>query len=72
MGRAKGLTGRRQFDALQTAYEAFRHDGRLPATYEVVFGHAWMPAGNARRGAQDGATVSLDDVREQLRSRRRP
>jgi len=71
MGRAKGLTGRRQFAALQTAYEAFRQDGRLPATYEVVFGHAWTPAGNSRRGGQDGATVSLDDVRQQLRSRRR-
>jgi malonyl-CoA O-methyltransferase len=72
MGRAKGLTGRHQFAALQSAYETFRQDGRLPATYEVVFGHAWTPAGNARRGGQDGATVSLDDVRQQLRSRRRP
>jgi malonyl-CoA O-methyltransferase len=72
MGRAKGLTGRHQFAALQSAYETFRQDGRLPATYEVVFGHAWTPAGNARRGGQDGATVSLEDVRQQLRSRRRP
>ena len=48
-GRPKGLTGRRQFAAVQTAYEAFRQDGRLPATYEVVFGHAWMPAADARR-----------------------
>jgi malonyl-CoA O-methyltransferase len=48
-GRARGLTGRRQFAALQAAYEAFRQEGRLPATYEVVFGHAWTPVTAARR-----------------------
>jgi malonyl-CoA O-methyltransferase len=72
MGRAKGLTGRRQFAALQSAYEAFRQDGRLPATYEVVFGHAWAPAAAAQRGIQDGSTVSLDEFKAQLRSRLRP
>ena len=71
IGRARGLTGRRQFAGLQNAYEAFRQDGRLPATYEVVFGHAWMPATAGRRGSQD-ATVSLDDIKQQLRARRRP
>jgi malonyl-CoA O-methyltransferase len=25
------------------AYEAFRRDGVLPASYEVVYGHAWCP-----------------------------
>jgi malonyl-CoA O-methyltransferase len=24
-------------------YEAFRRDGRLPATFEVIYGHAWKP-----------------------------
>jgi malonyl-CoA O-methyltransferase len=71
IGRARGLTGRRQFAGLQNAYEAFRQDGRLPATYEVVFGHAWMPVAAAHRGSQD-ATVSLDDIKQQLRARRRP
>jgi malonyl-CoA O-methyltransferase len=71
MGRARGLTGRRQFAALQAAYEGFRQDGRLPATYEVVFGHAWTPGTAARRSNPDGSTVSLDDIKQQLRSRRR-
>jgi len=70
-GRARGLTGRRQFAALQAAYEAYRQDGRLPATYEVVFGHAWTPDTDVRRRAQDGASVSLDDIKQQLRARRR-
>jgi malonyl-CoA O-methyltransferase len=70
-GRARGLTGRRRFAAFQQAYEAFRRDGRLPATYEVVFGHAWTPAAAGRHSNPAGATVSLDDIKQQLRSRRR-
>ena len=71
MGRARGLTGRGQFAAFQQAYETFRRDGRLPATYEVVFGHAWSPGVAARHNGPSGATVSLDDIKQQLRSRRR-
>jgi malonyl-CoA O-methyltransferase len=28
---------------MRAAYEVHRHEGRLPATYEVVYGHAWAP-----------------------------
>lgn len=70
-GRARGLTGRRRFAAFQAAYETFRTDGRLPATYEVIFAHAWMPDTPVQRGGSDGSSVSLDDLRQQLRSRRR-
>ncbi len=69
-GRPRGLTGRRGFAALLAGYEAFRQEGRLPATYEVVFGHAWTPETGPRRGGTDGATVSLDEIKRQLRSRR--
>ncbi|HEY7378089.1 MAG TPA: malonyl-ACP O-methyltransferase BioC [Steroidobacteraceae bacterium] len=40
-GRAAGLTGRATFATVTQAYERFRVDGRLPATYEVVLGQAW-------------------------------
>ena len=40
-GRPAGLTGRARFAAVTNAYERFRVDGRLPATYEVVLGQAW-------------------------------
>ncbi|HEY5263992.1 MAG TPA: malonyl-ACP O-methyltransferase BioC [Steroidobacteraceae bacterium] len=70
VGRAKGLTGRGKFAAMQAAYEAFRQDDRLPATYEVVFGHAWAPSAAARRRGAEDATVSLDDIKRQLRDRR--
>ncbi|MGE5154289.1 MAG: malonyl-ACP O-methyltransferase BioC [Bdellovibrio bacteriovorus] len=41
--RPRGLTGPRRLAALEAAYEAHRRDGRLTASYEVVYGHAWTP-----------------------------
>ena len=69
-GRLKGLTGPRKFAAMQAAYEMHRHDGRLPATYEVVFGQAWAPAAAARRPGTAGSSISLEDVKRQLPTRR--
>ncbi|MCZ6537791.1 MAG: malonyl-ACP O-methyltransferase BioC [Gammaproteobacteria bacterium] len=37
--------------ALEDAYERFRHQGKLPATYEVVYGHAWGPIEKRARPA---------------------
>lgn len=42
-GRSRALTGRQRWLCLEAAYEAFRQDRRLPATYEVTFAHAWKP-----------------------------
>jgi len=42
-GRPAGLSGRRMLAAVRDGYERFRRDGRLPATFEVVYGHAWKP-----------------------------
>lgn len=67
LDRARGLTGPRKFAAMQAAYEKFREDGRLPATYEVVFAHAWVP--RMSRSPQ-GAAVSLEEIKRQLRARR--
>ncbi|MEY3243991.1 MAG: hypothetical protein RJB20_231, partial [Pseudomonadota bacterium] len=40
-GRARGLLGRGFLAKLAAGYEAYRVAGKLPATYEVVYGHAW-------------------------------
>ncbi|NOT14969.1 MAG: malonyl-ACP O-methyltransferase BioC [Methylotenera sp.] len=40
-GRARGLLGRGFFEKLCASYEQFRQHGKLPATFEVVYGHAW-------------------------------
>lgn len=39
--RRHGLTGKDRFNKMAQAYERFRHEGLLPASYEVVYGHAW-------------------------------
>jgi len=43
-GRRKTLTGKQRIKAFENAYEQFKQsDGLYPATYEVIYGHAWMP-----------------------------
>lgn len=54
--RSRGLTGKARFDRFLSAYAAMAQDGRVPATCEVVYGHAWAPV--ARR-SQDGTTVRV-------------
>ncbi len=41
--RRKGLTGKNEMKNMIAAYENFRVEGRLPASYEIVYGHAWTP-----------------------------
>lgn len=44
IGRPRGLTSPRHLAAVAAAYaERFGHEGRLPQTWEVVYGHAWVP-----------------------------
>jgi len=53
-GRPQGLGGRERWKRVEAAYEKHRRDGALPATYEVVYGHAWK----ARpRAAADGRPI---------------
>lgn len=43
-GRTHGLRGKGFLNSLKARYETFRHAGKLPASYEVVYAHAWKPA----------------------------
>lgn len=50
-GRSRGLGGRGRWARARQRYEGFRRaDGRLPATFETVYGHAWKPAAAPARG----------------------
>ena len=42
-GRPAGLFGKAAFQTVAQRYETYRRDGKLPATFEVVYGHAWQP-----------------------------
>jgi malonyl-CoA O-methyltransferase len=57
LGRPGGLTGRRRMLQLADAYERYRMDGVLPASYEVVYGHAWSPLNKQASGS--GSEVPL-------------
>jgi malonyl-CoA O-methyltransferase len=52
--RRRGLFGKSAWARLEQAYESQRLEGRLPATFEVVYGHAW--AGDKTR-REDGRQV---------------
>ncbi len=56
IGRNTGLTGRRRWLAMEAAYERWRAaEGLLPATYEVVYGHAWGTQSARQRVDRSGA-----------------
>ena len=54
--RKRGLTGKHALEKVRQAYEKFRKEGVLPATYEVVFGHAWKGV-QAQKMAEDGSVA---------------
>jgi malonyl-CoA O-methyltransferase len=62
-GRPRGLTGRAALERMAAGYEGFRQEGRLPATYEVVFGQAWAPLSpSPARGAPGEVTVPIGRI----------
>lgn len=63
-GRARGLTGRGRWRSVRETYEGFRAHGLLPATYEVIYGHAWAPQQPPQRPDASGAVrVPLTSIR---------
>jgi malonyl-CoA O-methyltransferase len=56
--RRRGLMGRDAWRAACARYEDLRKDGRLPATFEVVYGHAWKA--QPRKTADGSAIVRFD------------
>ena len=41
--RPSTLSGKQWLAAVERNYENFRREGKLPATFEVIYGHAWRP-----------------------------
>lgn len=68
--RRKTLTGKKRLLKMQSEYEKRRRDGRLPATYEVIYGHAWAPRTAAKKTAGEGVfTVPLESLKRSLEKR---
>lgn len=62
--RRRGLMGRSAWNAVRTGYERHRSEGRLPATFEVVYGHAWKTQAKKPR---DGSAIVRFDPKQRLR-----
>jgi malonyl-CoA O-methyltransferase len=67
--RPRGLTGRERLRRVAQGYEPFRRDGRLPASYEVIYAHAWAPEPGQPRRTRSGEIASFP--LERLRGSRR-
>src|SRR3546814_12797101 len=63
-GRRHTLTGKSRFAAAAAAYEHERRDGRLPATWEVIYAHAWAPQPGApiREGGFDVTSIPVATI----------
>ena len=54
-GRSRTLTGKGRLRRMSERYETHRRDGRLPATYEVIYAAAWATRDGLKRvHASDG------------------
>ncbi len=59
-GRATGMMGKAAWQGVIANYETLRRKGKLPATFEVVYGHAWKPAPKV---SPDGRTIIKTDFK---------
>lgn len=68
--RNQGLMGKTKFHAMLEAYEGLRKEGKIPATYEVVHGHAWAAQEvmkGPNRNKSGHIEISLDDFAKQTK-----
>ncbi len=59
--RAHGLTGKQAWRNARSSYESLRKDGKLPATFEVIYGHAWKVA--PKKTGDGRAIVNLEKLK---------
>lgn len=51
--RNKGMQGKKAFQSMLQHYEQYRQNGKLPATYEVIYGNAWCANVKDKNPAMD-------------------
>lgn len=60
VGRASGLMGKATWRRVTDNYETMRQNGKLPATFEIIYGHAWKPAPKV---TNDGRSIIRTDFK---------
>jgi malonyl-CoA O-methyltransferase len=64
--RKRGLLGKSAWAKLEHAYETQRMEGRLPATYEVIYGHAWAGDKTQREDGRQVIQFNIDRRRHKM------
>jgi malonyl-CoA O-methyltransferase len=59
-GRGTGMMGKAAWQRVIQNYETLRRDGKLPATFEIIYGHAWKPVPKI---SQDGRAIVKTDFK---------
>ncbi|WP_372522698.1 malonyl-ACP O-methyltransferase BioC [Sulfuricaulis sp.] len=62
LNRTRGLTGKERFARFRTAYESRAQNGKIPATYEAVYGHAWVSETEAAHSRDGFAVVPVGRI----------
>ena len=65
--RQTGLMGKTRWQQLANSYEQFRVNDKLPATYEVIYGHAWKPAIRKQKNVDGEQAISLGEFKRMVR-----
>ena len=68
-GRETGLMGKSRWLKLQAAYEKLRTENRLPASYEVVYGHAWKPEFSQQKTVDGEQAIGLAEFKRMVQKR---
>ena len=64
--RKRGLLGKSAWARLEQAYETHRLDDRLPATFEVIYGHAWASDKKRREDGRQVIEFNIETRRRKL------
>ena len=54
------MMGKAAWQRVTQNYETLRRDGKLPATFEIIYGHAWKPEA---KKLQDGRAIVKTDFK---------
>jgi len=61
--RRRSLTGKNRYLQCVRAYEQYRQDEKLPATFEIIYGHAWAKDVAERSGQHELRFIPPQDFR---------
>jgi malonyl-CoA O-methyltransferase len=67
--RRRGLMGRSVWNAMLAAYARRKEDGRIAATFEIVYGHAWKVGRRPRASESSGSAATIQWSPERNRKR---